>query len=279
MVLYGPWFPASSYQSKISVISYSTRYISKPLIINKRKFDLRVFVLVTSFEPLRAYIYKNGTCRFASEPYGDSKSKYSNLTNHSINKTNKRPKSGIPLEFDNKWSLEKLWEYLEESGVETLSIIKEIKSIVLKTLSSAHSPNVGGARCFLPPGNKDNCFELYGFDILIDKDLKAWLLEVNVSPALKSSSSEDYETKREMVSDLFNLIGVKMSKTKQARRRGISKKGDPIFTSGQTTSFSRRKSKFNLEEGTDSFLQSLNTEELSLIQNAEDEVCTSYSKL
>lgn len=118
---------------------------------------------------------------------------------------------------------------------------------------------------------KDSCFELYGFDILLDKDLKAWLMEVNVSPALKASSTNDYEIKREMVTDLFNLVGVKMSKVKQARKRS-KVKSEPVFSSNQTSSSARRKSSLNYEEGIDSFLNSLSDEEVLLIQRAEDEV-------
>ena len=72
-----------------------SRYISNPLLINGYKFDLRVYVLVTSFEPLRVYVYKEGLVRFATEPYNETfeecrfwgpKSKYAHLTNYSINK-------------------------------------------------------------------------------------------------------------------------------------------------------------------------------------------------
>ena len=69
-----------------SVIS---RYIPNPLLINGHKFDLRIYVLVTSFDPLRAYVFKEGLTRFATEEYTTSttkKNKYIHLTNYSINK-------------------------------------------------------------------------------------------------------------------------------------------------------------------------------------------------
>ena len=52
-----------------------SRYISNPLLINNRKFDLRLYVLVTSFEPLKIYLYDHGLARFASEPYVKLKKK------------------------------------------------------------------------------------------------------------------------------------------------------------------------------------------------------------
>lgn len=66
-----------------------SKYISNPLLINGLKFDLRIYVLITCFDPLRIYIYKEGLTRFASEPYTlGGNSQYSHLTNYSINKKN-----------------------------------------------------------------------------------------------------------------------------------------------------------------------------------------------
>ena len=56
--------------------------------------------------------------------------------------------------------------------------------------------------------HRNVCFELYGFDILLDSKLKPWLLEVNISPSLSSSSPLDKKIKTTLICDTLNLIGV-----------------------------------------------------------------------
>jgi tubulin polyglutamylase TTLL4 len=56
--------------------------------------------------------------------------------------------------------------------------------------------------------HKDVCFEIYGFDILLDHKLKPWLLEVNISPSLSSSSPLDKKIKTMLICDSLNLVGV-----------------------------------------------------------------------
>ena len=90
-----------------------SRYVHNPLLINSHKFDLRLYVLITSFEPLRIYIFQEGLTRFASEPYssGTKFNKFSHLTNYSINKKNANFVQNQDLEHDDygfKWSLSAL---------------------------------------------------------------------------------------------------------------------------------------------------------------------------
>lgn len=72
----------------------ASRYIMNPHLINGLKYDLRVYVLVTSYCPLKVYIYKDGLVRFATEEYNldprNYNQKYVHLTNFSINKKNIR---------------------------------------------------------------------------------------------------------------------------------------------------------------------------------------------
>lgn len=63
------------------------------MLINGLKFDLRIYVLITSLDPWRLYVYDEGLARFASEPYNSQSSKqnrYAHLTNYSINKKNEK---------------------------------------------------------------------------------------------------------------------------------------------------------------------------------------------
>lgn len=54
---------------------------------------------------------------------------------------------------------------------------------------------------------RNACFELYGFDILLDDKLKPWLLEVNVCPSLSSSSPLDKQIKTTLLCDILHLVG------------------------------------------------------------------------
>lgn len=63
--------------------------------------------------------------------------------------------------------------------------------------------------------SKNACFEIYGFDVLIDANLKPWLLEVNVLPSLSSSSPFDKQVKSMLLSDTFHLLGFNIFDRKQ----------------------------------------------------------------
>ena len=83
----------------------------------------------------------------------------------------------------------------------------KIEDIFIKTIISIEHVVNNAVDMFVPYKN-NNCFELFGFDVLIDQELEPWLLEVNLTPALSCDSPLDQKVKSNCISDLLSLAGV-----------------------------------------------------------------------
>ncbi|XP_049904584.1 tubulin polyglutamylase TTLL4 isoform X1 [Epinephelus moara] len=187
------------------------KYLHKPYLISGNKFDLRIYVYVTSYEPLRIYIFSDGLVRFASCKYSSSMktlgNKFMHLTNYSVNKKNSEYQSNSDDKAcqGHKWTLKALWQYLGSKGVNTTLIWEKIKDIVIKTVI-ASEPYVNSL-LKMHVRTPYSCHELFGFDIMLDDKLKPWILEVNISPSLHSNTALDVSVKGQMIRDLLNLAG------------------------------------------------------------------------
>ena len=74
---------------------------------------------------------------------------------------------------------------------------------MIKTIISAEDKLIASYLNLIP--DKRCCFELLGFDILIDSNLNPWLIEVNLSPSLNCDSPLDHKIKTELISECFNM--------------------------------------------------------------------------
>lgn len=183
------------------------KYIDRPLLINGSKFDLRLYVLVTSLCPLRAYMHTDGLARFASVKYSNDvetlSDRYMHLTNYSINKLSSNYTKNEDAEScsGHKWTLKTLWKYLSAKNINTDGLWAALRNLVLRTvLSGEHVMQFAKANV----GSRYNTFELFGIDVILDSELKPWLLEVNISPSLHSSSPLDLFVKGPLVTAVFN---------------------------------------------------------------------------
>ncbi|KAM9305042.1 tubulin monoglutamylase TTLL4 [Gastrophryne carolinensis] len=187
------------------------RYLHKPYLISGSKFDLRIYVYVTSYDPLRVYLFTDGLVRFASCKYSSSmkslSNKFMHLTNYSVNKKNVDYMANTDETAcqGHKWALRALWTYLDQKGFSSEKIWEKIKEMVIKTII-ASEPYVNSL-VKMCVQNPYSCHELFGFDIMLDENLKPWVLEVNISPSLHSNSPLDVSIKGQMIRDLLNLAG------------------------------------------------------------------------
>jgi hypothetical protein len=74
---------------------------------------------------------------------------------------------------------------------------------------------------------------MLGFDILIDSDLKPWLLEVNISSSLATDSPLDMSIKSNLVIDIFNIIGVKRFDRKKESINKIKHRMKGLYGKGK----------------------------------------------
>ncbi|MFT7817391.1 tubulin polyglutamylase TTLL5 [Arapaima gigas] len=189
-----------------------SRYINNPLLIDEFKFDVRLYVLVTSYEPLIIYLYEEGLARFATVKYDHAakniKNQFMHLTNYSVNKKSSDYVSCDDPDvedYGNKWSMSAMLRYLKQEGKDTQLLMGQVEDLVIKAVLSAEQQITTACKMFVP--HRNNCFELYGFDVLIDCNLKPWLLEVNLSPSLACDAPLDLKIKASMISDMFSLVG------------------------------------------------------------------------
>ncbi|KAI1692086.1 tubulin-tyrosine ligase family domain-containing protein [Ditylenchus destructor] len=104
-------------------------YIRDPYLINKKKFDIRMYVLVTSLNPLRIYLYNEAVVRFASEDYVNRHYHDKFETVHLTKNNEIRRKHGykpVPC-----WTLSQLWDHFGKEAAD--KILGEIDDIVVKT--------------------------------------------------------------------------------------------------------------------------------------------------
>lgn len=119
-----------------------SRYVANPFLINGLKFDMRVYVCITSMDPWRIYMYNEGLIRFASEPYDMAMgkgAKYSHLTNYSINKKNDKYINNVNADIDDtghKWSFAGLTKHLEHIGINMDLMWSRIYDVVIKSILS-----------------------------------------------------------------------------------------------------------------------------------------------
>lgn len=83
------------------------------------------------------------------------------------------------------------------------------------------------------------CFEILGFDVLIDDKLKPWLIEINHAPSFATDTPLDFKMKKDVIADTIQLLGmtykrkkkfIKSYKSNIARRQAYSQKKSSQIT-------------------------------------------------
>ncbi|RKO95620.1 tubulin-tyrosine ligase, partial [Caulochytrium protostelioides] len=174
------------------------RYIENPYLIGGKKFDLRIYVMVTSYTPLVVYMHRNGFCRFSNTQFSMDAKDISNMYIHATNVAIQKTAPNYDDSKGCKWLLRNFKMYVgTQQGTEAADkLFTAIEALVVRSLMSVQKVMI----------NDRHCFEIYGYDILIDAQLKPWLLEVNASPSISAENQFDYDLKYGMLNDAFDIV-------------------------------------------------------------------------
>jgi len=145
------------------------------------------------------------------------------LTNYAINKNHEDYESGDEDNTGHKKSLEHILEFIrEEHGCD--SMWERIKDIIAKTLITVEPSLAHSYRSSRPQDLENStCFEVLGFDILIDDKLRPWVLEVNHAPSFNTDSDIDREAKRAVIFDTINMLNLSSKRKEQYKKHRTDK--------------------------------------------------------
>ncbi len=167
----------NNYRSHIIVIQ---KYIEKPLLYFGRKFDIRIWVLLT--QNLNVYMFEEGHLKCCSINYNlNSNNTFCHLTNYSFQKYNS---NFGKYEFGNEVSFQDFQKNIDVNYEKKVNfkndILPKIKEIIKFTFESVKNK--------INLLDRKYTFEIFGFDFMLDCNFQPFLIEVNSNPGLEESS-------------------------------------------------------------------------------------------
>ncbi|KRX09577.1 hypothetical protein PPERSA_09407 [Pseudocohnilembus persalinus] len=191
-----------SRREKIKQYSYIQEYLQDPLLINKRKVDLRGYILIASVDPF-VVLYQDGFVRSCIAEYDndftvfDGEVPFKHLTNRSFQK--KHPdffEKKNDIMFNPDQFKEKLKEEYNLSDFDLAQMQKEKHKILAYTMMAVKDKMK----------NQKGVFQLLGIDIIWDKNFNAKLIEFNVTPALYTELKPHRYVNPQLVQSTLDLV-------------------------------------------------------------------------
>jgi len=189
-----------------------TKYIKDVNLIKGKKYDLRLYVLITGLKPLRIYLYNEGLVRISSERYSLNASsienKFIHLTNIKVNQINKNYiiPNNTNDENSSQWNFYMFKKFLQKFNVKWDNIREMIKDIIIKSIISCYK-NLTEKNEYRNKSDQ-NFFHIFGYDILINDKYIPKLLEINFLPSMRFHNKIQKLDKTNLFFDTINLVGI-----------------------------------------------------------------------
>ncbi|MGH0116526.1 UNVERIFIED_CONTAM: hypothetical protein FKN15_009659 [Acipenser sinensis] len=175
-------------------------YIDNPLLIGGKKFDLRLYVLVTTYRPLKCYMYKLGFCRFCTVKYTPSTSELDNMFVHLTNVAIQKHGDDYNHIHGGKWTVSNLRLYLESTrGKEvTNKLFDEMHWIIVQNGIMDRNALAELLQALESRRDAEERRREERYTALIER--------VNASPSLTSSTANDQILKYNLINHTLNIV-------------------------------------------------------------------------
>lgn len=165
------------------------------MLIQSRKFDIRLYVVIKGVTRIEGYMHEEGIVRFCTNAYkrpdlNNMKNMFMHLTNYSLNKQNEKFRLAGNDFADvnstaNKQLMTSVYKKLQGKGRDTRLLKIQIEEIAAKTVIALEPYLKNAYHCFMSNDHENpRCFQILGLDILIDDQWNCWLMEINANPSL-----------------------------------------------------------------------------------------------
>lgn len=220
---------------------FAQEYVANPLLIDGKKFDVGVYTMITSLNPLRVYAYDNDwLLRFCAKPYNVPLNA-SDLDSYIVG-DDYTPIWDMPslrrYYVDGGLSMkETLSLHLSQTGKDPLRIWKQIKDAIAIVCLSKEADMIKSSSKY-PSSGRGNFFELVRFDFVIDENLDVYLMEANMSPNLSSAHFPRNGILYEQV--LHSMLSLAGLGGTAFENRRLADRGISVFTSDCTSAICER---------------------------------------
>ncbi|XP_056633215.1 tubulin glycylase 3A-like [Diorhabda sublineata] len=177
------------------------KYIERPLIIYKTKFDIRQWFLVTCTQPLTIWMYRDCYLRFSGQTFSlDNFHESLHLTNHAVQcKYTNMEQRDKALPVDNMWDSHTFKAYLKQIGC-----AQKWNEIIYPGMQESITCAMLASQDTMD--RRQNTFEMYGADFMLSEDFTPWLLELNCSPDLSFSTSVTSKLCPQVMEDIIKVV-------------------------------------------------------------------------
>ena len=154
----------------------------EPHLLDGHKYGLRFYLLITSLDPLIAYVHRRGTCRVATRPYATAGDAARDPLRHFINTIVQRRNPEHPWHVRST-DLGGYWRWIETLGHDAASLRAEIHEQLAAMLLAVREQAL--LESLAVTRRLAGCFEFLGVDLQLDERLRPWILECNVAPPME----------------------------------------------------------------------------------------------